>query len=50
MATPSPGTWRHPKLDEIARRQRANTFNESNVRRIVYNGFALILLFYAYLQ
>ncbi|KAL9098464.1 MAG: hypothetical protein Q9163_005879 [Psora crenata] len=46
--TPSPGSWRHPRADEIARRQRANTFNESNIRKIAYNGAALAILLYAF--
>ena len=39
--TPSPGTWRHPKFDEIARRQKASTFDVSNVHRILFNILAL---------
>lgn len=43
IVTPSPGTWRHPKFDEIARRQDASTFNEKNVRMILWNaGFLLV--------
>ena len=44
VSTPSPGTWRHPKFDEIARRQNASVFDESNVRRIIWNGGALLSL------
>lgn len=44
FSTPSPGTWRHPKFDEIARRQGQNIFDESNVRRIIWNGGALFIL------
>ena len=40
------GTWRHPKFDEIARRQYATTFDESNVRRIVANAGLLFLSVY----
>lgn len=36
-ATDSPGTWRHPRLNEITRRREATTFSEKNVRRILYN-------------
>ncbi|KAL8708233.1 MAG: hypothetical protein Q9225_007635 [Loekoesia sp. 1 TL-2023] len=44
-ATPSPGRWRHPYFDEITRRQKASTFDESNVHRITYNiGFIITLL------
>ncbi|KAI9149231.1 Golgi to ER traffic protein 4 [Paramyrothecium foliicola] len=35
--TDSPGTWRHPRLDEITRRRNATTFTEKNVRQIAYN-------------
>ncbi|KAI4169177.1 MAG: hypothetical protein LQ343_005885 [Gyalolechia ehrenbergii] len=44
-ATPSPGRWRHPGFDEITRRQKASTFDDSNVQRITYNtGFIIVLL------
>ncbi|KAL9598620.1 MAG: hypothetical protein Q9219_004365 [cf. Caloplaca sp. 3 TL-2023] len=44
-ATPSPGRWRHPSFDEISRRQKANTFDQNNVQRIIYNtGFIIALL------
>ncbi|KAF9881220.1 nuclear pore complex component [Colletotrichum karsti] len=33
----SPGTWRHPRLNEITRRRNATTFSEKNVRRIAIN-------------
>ena len=39
--TPSPGTWRHPRFDEIARRQKASTFDASNVHKILFNVLAL---------
>jgi nucleoporin POM34 len=40
------GSWRHPKFDEIARRQYATTFDERNVRAIVLNaGFLLLSLY-----
>lgn len=32
----SPGTWRHPRLDEIARRQDEATFNQKNIQVISY--------------
>ncbi|KAL4817807.1 nuclear pore complex component-domain-containing protein [Aspergillus spinulosporus] len=38
----TPGKWRHPQLDEIVRRQQANTFGDQNVRRLVWNGSALL--------
>ncbi|MCJ1287628.1 hypothetical protein MMC26_006980 [Xylographa opegraphella] len=41
-ATPSPGTWRHPKFEEIARRQQAATFTDRNVTTLLWNIGALI--------
>ncbi|KAI4258506.1 MAG: hypothetical protein L6R42_005052 [Xanthoria sp. 1 TBL-2021] len=44
VATPSPGRWRHPNFDEITKRQKASTFDESNIHRIVWNiGFVVSL-------
>jgi len=43
VVTPSPGTWRHPQLREIVRRQNAATFGDRNVRRILCNGGSLIV-------
>lgn len=40
----SPGTWRHPRLAEINRRQEATTFSEKNVRRIALNICVLLAL------
>lgn len=37
----TPGKWKHPQFDEIARRQYATTFDERNVRVIVTNGVLL---------
>lgn len=45
--TPSPGTWRHPKFDEITRRQNATTFSYNNVRKIIWNSGALAALWSA---
>ena len=50
LISDSPGSWQHPKFTEIARRQRASTFNGQNLRRIAYNGSALLTLLYAYAQ
>ena len=50
LISDSPGSWQHPKFTEIARRQRASTFNEDNLRRIAYNGSALLTLLYGYAQ
>ncbi|KAL8873184.1 MAG: hypothetical protein Q9174_001305 [Haloplaca sp. 1 TL-2023] len=44
-ATPSPGRWRHPKFDEITRRQKASTFDENSVRRVLFNAILMIALF-----
>ncbi|KAF2465223.1 uncharacterized protein BDR25DRAFT_270749 [Lindgomyces ingoldianus] len=39
---PTPtGKWRHPKFNEITRRQYATTFDERNVRQLVINGLLL---------
>ncbi|KAI0525411.1 nuclear pore complex component-domain-containing protein [Xylaria bambusicola] len=43
--TDSPGTWRHPRIEEITRRQEASAFTEKNVRRILINVSLLIFLF-----
>lgn len=40
--TPSPGTWKHPRMREIARRRKASIFDKSNARRIGYNVAAVI--------
>jgi nucleoporin POM34 len=40
------GSWRHPKFDEIARRQYATIFDERNVRAIVLNAGFLFLSVY----
>ncbi|PGH12973.1 hypothetical protein AJ79_03946 [Helicocarpus griseus UAMH5409] len=39
---PSPGTWRHPQLKEIVRRQNASTFGDRNIKKIALNGACLI--------
>jgi len=41
-APPQPGTWKHPKMDEIARRQNAATFNTDNVNRAVFHATLLL--------
>lgn len=41
----SPGTWRHPRLEEISKRQNAITFGEKNVKKVVYNAAALVAMF-----
>ncbi|KAI4136989.1 MAG: hypothetical protein L6R39_007526 [Caloplaca ligustica] len=44
IATPSPGRWRHPQFDEITRRQKASSFDDSNVQRIIWNAAAIIAI------
>ncbi|KAJ5620954.1 hypothetical protein N7510_004938 [Penicillium lagena] len=47
VATPqsgTPGKWRHPQLNEIVRRQNAATFGDKNVRKLVWNGVALVIV------
>jgi nucleoporin POM34 len=44
--TPPTGTWRHPRLEEIIRRQQESTFGEKNLRKVLYSSFALVLSFY----
>ncbi|KAF2269390.1 hypothetical protein CC78DRAFT_612372 [Lojkania enalia] len=40
---PTPtGAWRHPKFDEITRRQYATTFDERNIRIILANSSLLV--------
>lgn len=43
QATPSPGTWQHPKLREITRRQAATRFGARDVK-IAGTNTALLLL------
>ncbi|KAL9622468.1 MAG: hypothetical protein Q9160_003144 [Pyrenula sp. 1 TL-2023] len=44
-ATPSPGSWRHPKIQDIAKRQYASTFSTSNFQRALWNSVAFLLSF-----
>lgn len=41
------GTWRHPRFDEITRRQNAANFDESNFKKVVVNGGLLLFSFVA---
>ncbi|KAI8947253.1 nuclear pore complex component-domain-containing protein [Xylaria longipes] len=45
-ATESPGTWRHPRLREITKRQEASTFTSKNIRRIGINAAVLVFWFF----
>ncbi|PNS21198.1 hypothetical protein CAC42_3536 [Sphaceloma murrayae] len=38
-----PGTWRHPQMDEITRRQNAATFSTENVRSAIQNGLYFVV-------
>lgn len=42
--TESPGSWQHPRIDEITRRQNATVFTSDNVKTIVYNVGALVII------
>lgn len=42
-ASNTPGKWRHPQLSEIVRRQDASTFGDKNMRKLVWNGGALVV-------
>ncbi|KAG9202569.1 hypothetical protein G6514_004307 [Epicoccum nigrum] len=46
LQTPN-GTWKHPKFDEITRRQYATTFDEHNVKVVVANAGLLACSFFA---
>ncbi|RVD88027.1 uncharacterized protein DFL_002226 [Arthrobotrys flagrans] len=37
----TPGSWKHPKLDEVLRRQEARSFSDRRVSRALKNGAAL---------
>ncbi|KAI9885161.1 MAG: hypothetical protein M1823_003048 [Watsoniomyces obsoletus] len=41
-STPTTGSWQHPKIDEIARRQSQATFTDRNLTRILWNGGAFL--------
>lgn len=41
VSTDSPGTWRHPRLNEITRRRNATTFSDKNVRQIVLGALGI---------
>ncbi|KAL8367134.1 hypothetical protein RB595_008894 [Gaeumannomyces hyphopodioides] len=42
--TESPGNWKHPRLGEITRRQNATRFSEKNLRIILYNALAFVMV------
>lgn len=41
--TGTPGKWRHPQLSEVVRRQNATTFGDKDVRKLLWNGVALVM-------
>ncbi|KAF2402994.1 hypothetical protein EJ06DRAFT_489701, partial [Trichodelitschia bisporula] len=43
--TPPVGTWRHPRLDEIARRKQAATFDQQKLRQIAWSAAFLASTF-----
>ena len=43
--TDSPGVWRHPRIEEITRRQEASTFTDKNLRHIVLNVALSVALY-----
>ncbi|CAG9999748.1 unnamed protein product [Clonostachys byssicola] len=42
--TDSPGTWRHPRLDEITRRRNASTFSDKNIRQIAFSAGGIVAI------
>jgi len=44
LSTPQTGTWKHPRFDEIARRQNATTFTDRNVKMILFNVGGLLAM------
>ncbi|KAI0534947.1 nuclear pore complex component-domain-containing protein [Xylaria digitata] len=43
--TESPGTWRHPRIQEITKRQKASTITEKNVKPIMINLTLMLAIF-----
>lgn len=43
-AAESPGNWQHPRIKEITRRQNRTVFTGDNVKTIIYNITALIII------
>lgn len=44
QVTESPGNWQHPRMKEITHRQNATVFTAQNVRAIVYNLAAILII------
>lgn len=36
-STPNTGTWKHPRFDEISKRQSKTTFTDRNIKQMLYN-------------
>ncbi|KAF2140324.1 uncharacterized protein K452DRAFT_299682 [Aplosporella prunicola CBS 121167] len=45
MASPATGTWRHPRFEEITRRQSAATFGEAHAKSLISSLIILFLTF-----
>jgi nucleoporin POM34 len=45
VKAPRTGTWRHPKFDEITKRQYARTFSEQNAKAVLVNALYLFSTF-----
>lgn len=43
-AAESPGNWQHPRIKEITRRQNRTVFTSDNVKTVIYNITALIII------
>ncbi|KAI1191933.1 nuclear pore complex component-domain-containing protein [Nemania serpens] len=43
--TESPGTWRHPRIQEITRRRQKSTFTDKNLSHISWNSLIVVVLF-----
>ncbi|KAG9242938.1 nuclear pore complex component [Calycina marina] len=45
-STPTGGSWRHPRMDEISRRQQTASFTDRNVKKASWNVLGIVLLWY----
>ncbi|TVY40101.1 Ubp5-interacting protein [Lachnellula occidentalis] len=46
LSTPVTGTWKHPDLDEIVRRQNASNFTDRNMRMLMFNFGGMITVWF----
>lgn len=44
---PQAGTWKHPRFDEITRRQNATVFGSEHANRVAFNAALLVASFFA---